>query len=68
MQWVSWATKAFGYVGQFVLRPWLFNVDFLAHRGPCIRLSGDFSPYVTIGASIRVHNRKYRVRRALSLP
>ena len=57
MQWVSWATKTFSYVGQIFLKRWLFNVELLgASRSVYTSDRGD-SPHVTIGVSVRVHNR-----------
>jgi len=57
MQWVGWATKTFSYAAQFFLRRWLFDAELLgASRSVYTSERGD-SPYVTIGASVRVHNR-----------
>ena len=55
--WVSWATKVFGYIAQFILRPWLFDAELLgASRTVYTSKSGN-SPFVDIGASVRIHNR-----------
>src|SRR5216684_2318132 len=57
LHWVSWATKAFGYVGQFVLRPWLFDAEFLGASRTVYTFERGDSPYVSIGATVRIHNR-----------
>jgi len=55
--WVSWTTKVFGYIAQFILRPWLFEAELLgASRTVYTSKIGD-SPFVDIGASVRIHNR-----------
>jgi hypothetical protein len=56
--WVSWATKVFGYIAQFILKPWLFDAEFLgASRTVYTSKVGNFPPFVDIGASVRIHNR-----------
>jgi hypothetical protein len=55
--WVSWATKVFGYFGQFILRPWLFEVEFLGASRTVYTSKIGNSPFVNIGATVRVHNR-----------
>jgi hypothetical protein len=55
--WVSWATKVFGYFGQFILKPWLFDAEFLGASRTVYTYKNGNSPFVDIGASVRVHNR-----------
>ncbi len=55
--WVSWTTKVFGYIGQFFLRRWLFDAEFLGASRTVYTFERGESPYVDIGASVRVHNR-----------
>lgn len=57
MHWVSWATKTFSYIGQIVLRRWLFDVELLGASRSVYTSERADPPYVTIGASVRVHNR-----------
>jgi hypothetical protein len=55
--WIGWATKTFSYIGQVALKRWLFQTELLgAGRDVYTFESGD-SPYVSIGASVRIHNR-----------
>jgi hypothetical protein len=56
--WVSWTTKVFGYIAQFILRPWLFEAELLgASRTVYSSTTSGTSPAVNIGASVRIHNR-----------
>jgi hypothetical protein len=55
--WVSWATKVFGYFGQFVLKPWLFDAELLGASRTVYTAKTGNSPFVDIGASVRINNR-----------
>ena len=55
--WVSWATKVFGYIAQFILRPWLFDAELLGASRTVYTSTIGNSPFVDIGASVRIHNR-----------
>jgi len=58
-EWIGWATKTFSYIGQVALKHWLFQAELLgAARTVYTSEHGD-SPYVNIGASVRVHNRNH---------
>ena len=57
MHWVSWATKTFSYVGQIFFKRWLFDAEFLGASRSVYTSDRGGSPYVSIGVSIRVHNR-----------
>lgn len=57
MNIIGLATKVFGAIGQFLLRKWLFKAEFVG--GACVVYvseRGD-SPFVSIQARVRVHNR-----------
>lgn len=55
--WIGWATRVFGPIGQRLLRRWLFEAEFLGGSRTVYTFERGDSPYVAIGVSVRVHNR-----------
>jgi hypothetical protein len=55
--WVGWATRVLGPIGQRALKRWLFDAEFLGGSRTVYTSERGDSPFVDIGISVRVHNR-----------
>lgn len=58
MEWVGWTTKVLGAFGQRIFKRWLFDAELLgAQRTIYTFEREDYSPYMDVAVSVRVHNR-----------
>jgi hypothetical protein len=55
--WIGLTTRVLGPFGQRLLKRWLFEAELLGAARTVYTFESGDSPYVSIGATVRVHNR-----------